>query len=613
MAYRNTEATGTTPSGTNNNLNPHPPESNRDLDIFASTSLKDSQDKHTLLRNIGYLRGIRVDSNDAPQTLMRQVATFVEDGTPIVQEINDFVTETITTKTQRQTNYIHHGWSIAAASATSPWISSRIAANNQHNSEGTWVTRRALVQRLRVRVAPRDLVPAAEFTAEMEAALKQSTIFKRFEAVYQVFHDWGDVVPLEIEMGASLAFTDLEANMSQLPAIATWTNTHYLATIRTARTTSQGGAAYWDKDIMISLTRFMAPRDWRQIRISEVMDTTRLLPVEIQYRLSQLYTQRLSCAPVIARGDDSKTHDDTPFISMDVSSVTVYATAHIRSITFSYADKVTSSKHEGSDTGGSEHEFVLTDGEHITEMLVWKGDWVYGLQFVTNFGRCSLHFGGNWGIPTMARSRGGVLVGAASLIKKDQAVFRFQAGIWRHDIIDTIPKEEDLHSDYFGSQYGKPFNDRGIVRNSDIAISKIDLGCGSVIDSLQVTYHDSWGHEIQTERHGGLGGRKNQFVLEPGEHIPGEHIVSVSGRYDDRQITQMTFVTDKGRSSDVFGQGNSTGESRPFSVASPKDNEGKRMRLQYVCGKSEANLNGIMFAWTPMQDIQYRTKSLTAF
>ncbi|CUA68620.1 hypothetical protein RSOLAG22IIIB_07996 [Rhizoctonia solani] len=556
-------------SGGNNNNNIHPPD--LDYDIFASTSLKNFQDKDALLQNIGYLCGVRVDNNDGPQTLTRQVAKFTGRGSPFVQQ-----------------------------------ITSRIASNNQPNTEGTWLTKRTLVQRFRVRVSPKDLAPVPEFKAEIEAALKRSTTFHQFEAVYQTLHDWGDVVPLEIEMGASLVFTDLESNMSKLPDTAVWNNTHYLTTIRTGRTTRQEGTDYWEN--VISPGRDIRPLDWRRTRVTNVLDTIRLLPVELQGRLSELYTRRLSYIPAITIGpSDSSctTHDDTPLAGKTISGVSIYASDYIRSIKFSYADKLSWGKHEGSEACGSQHDFLLENGEYVTELLIWKSSWRYvnGLQLVTNSGRCSPHFGGVWGTPTVARSKGGVLVGIISLIKQHDygRMFRDIQGIWRHDIFDKIPKEEDVFSDYFGSEHGKPFNDRIVVRNSDMAISKMEIWSGSVIDCLQFTYRDKAGqgrNETQTECHGGRGNRK-EFVLETDEHF-----VSVSGRYDNERITQLSFVTNKSRSTEVFGKGKSNGESHSFAVSSPKDKEGKRMRLHYVCGKrhwaSDSYLNGIMFVWSPM-------------
>ncbi|CAE6452314.1 unnamed protein product, partial [Rhizoctonia solani] len=542
------------PSNNNDNyeVNSSSPGPNWDLDIFALTSLKDAKDKGALLQNIGYLCGIRVNNNDGPQNLTRRVAQFIGTEPPITQEMNDFLTETITTNSERETNYTHQGWSKAATSTTSPWISSRIAANNQQNEKGTWLTRRALVQRFSLRISPEDLIPAPEFEAEIQAALAKSTVFQQFEAVYRALNKWGDVVVLGIEMGTSLVLTDSSTNMNQLPTMAEWTDTSYLATIQTARITRKvcgrrlsilGGWYMANKDkcghaiLPDSGTKAFIPVSpiyWRQTIIKEVLPTTRLLPLELQSQLSQLYSQRLTYNPVITRSDSScRTHDDTHYASMNVSSVIIHATGDVRSVTFKYADGIGLSKHEGSENDGIQHEFVLVDGEHITEMLIWRDGWVYGIQFVTNFGRCSPNMGGSWNKPTVARSKGGVLVGIVSLIKKHEMghLFRDIQGIWRHDVVDKVPKEDDVFSDYFGSKKGMPFNDRVIVRNSDMAISRIEVRCWNIIDGVQVCY---------------------------------------------------------------FPRG-SNGRYRP-KKRSPEDTKGRPMRLQYLCGKRTENfLSGFMF------------------
>jgi hypothetical protein len=55
-------------------------------------------------------------------------------------------------------------------------------------------------------------------------------------------------------------------------------------------------------------------------------------------------------------------------------------------------------------------------------------------------------------------------------------------GIWRHDTIYEAPKENDIFSEYFGPKNeGRPFNDRAVVRNSDMAISWVEVRCGSAI------------------------------------------------------------------------------------------------------------------------------------
>ncbi|KAG8755477.1 hypothetical protein FRC11_005993 [Ceratobasidium sp. 423] len=226
-------------------------------------------------------------------------------------------------------------------------------------------------------------------------------------------------------------------------------------------------------------------------------------------------------------------------------------------------------------------------GEHITEMLIWGGDWIHGLQFITNLGRCSPHFGGSGPTPTLVRSKGGVLVGALSLMKRHEygRLFHKIQGIWRHDIVNKVPKEDDAFSDYFGSKSkGRSFNDRVVVRNSGMAISKVKIRCCAAIDSIQFTYVNNTGpgqSELQTERHGGLGGSQRELTLDPGEHI-----TSITGWYDNvhERISELRFVTNQGRD-EAFGEGKVNDKSHRISALAPRDKDGKLMRLQYICGK----------------------------
>ncbi|KAH7333551.1 hypothetical protein B0J17DRAFT_128670 [Rhizoctonia solani] len=168
-----------------------------------------------MLRDNGWLCGFRVDDMDGPQVSAHPVASYADGATPFIQDISNVSTEVITTKAQRTANYVHHGWSVGAIATISPWTSSRIDATNRHNAEGVWITRRTLATRLRVQVLLQDLAPTPEFVTAVEAALGLPTRFERFQAVYLALSRWGDVVPLEIEMGSSLALTDTEANLAQ--------------------------------------------------------------------------------------------------------------------------------------------------------------------------------------------------------------------------------------------------------------------------------------------------------------------------------------------------------------------------------------------------------------
>ncbi|CAE6516488.1 unnamed protein product [Rhizoctonia solani] len=557
------------------------------------------------LQSTECLHGFRVDNIDGPECTTRPVAKFVGIKPPFVQEVHDILTEAVTARTEREANYVHHGWSIGAIATLSPWTMSRIAANNQPNPKGAWVTRRTLVPRLSLRLSVNELAPVPEFEDAVKEALKEPTIFGQFRAVYRVLHEWGDMA---IDMGTSLAFTDLETNMLQLPDQDSYHNAYYLSNIRTARLTGQGipedaESGWYDGTWLI---KQVPPPQWRKIRISAVAPTVNLLSAEIQSQLSQLYAKRLSYVPSHTIGpidSSSRTHDDIDHASHEVSGIIVYATDFIRSLTFIYKNG-TRSKHQGTDSYGAEHEFMLTDGEFIAEMLIWGDDWIRGLQFVTNFGRCSPHFGGGGTVehtPTIARSKGGVLVGTFTVIKqfgRQGFIIHKIQGIWRHDLVDKIPKQDDVFSDYYGAKIGGlPFNDRVIVKNSDMAISKIEIRCDTVVNSIQFTYIENTDKgvvETRTVSHGGFGGEEKRFVLEPGEHV-----ISVSGRYDDERVTQLCFVTNRGKYHDELVMFSVKEYQSRIANPSPICPPETSMENRCVCN-IDKYLNAVMFIWTPL-------------
>ncbi|CEL61511.1 hypothetical protein RSOLAG1IB_10084 [Rhizoctonia solani AG-1 IB] len=239
-------------------------------------------------------------------------------------------------------------------------------------------------------------------------------------------------------------------------------------------------------------------------------------------------------------------------------------------------------------------------------------------------GRCSAQYGAHTGIPTASKSQGGLLVGFSgqtSIYPSYKEVFTAFQGIWRHDVLPRAPREEDVFSEYFGNkgQKGCVFNDRVIVRNSEsIRISSIEVWAGAFIGGIRVMYidnKDGRGIKSSTVRRGGPGGAFHRFELEDGEHV-----VSVAGKYEEGMITQLCFVTNQGRASEVFGGG----KGQPFSAVAPRERNGKPFRLLYLCGKKyvislhlplwtkfdedrnssdNTSLTGAMFVWTPTRDV----------
>ncbi|KAJ1305820.1 hypothetical protein OPQ81_010547 [Rhizoctonia solani] len=556
-----------------------------------------------ILNSSGWLCGIRVDNIDGPESLTRRVALHINGTSPLIEETKNIFTEVITTHNQRESGYVHHGWSVGAATTVSPWTASRIHATNRNSRDGAWVTRRTLAQRIRVKVLLEDLAPIPEFEAAIEEALGRPTRFEKFQAVYRALDHWGDVVPLEIEMGTSLSLTDTEANFSQLPLIHTalYNCLGQLSSIKTANILKKGGASNvgWDDG---SWTTIDVPAtEWRPIRINAVAPTLSLLSDDIQTRLANLHDELLTYAPTRMLDlihSNCKMHDDTRNASKTISQVGVRYGHHIVALSVTYRDGTTSG--EGGTAGSNDHKFMLAEGEHIVEMITFtNGEWLRAIQFITNKGRCSGIYGWVEGTPTISRSEGGVLSGFLMRTKQHPQhgyLVTEVNGIWRHDVIPRAPKESDVYSDYIRgkNEHGKGFNDRALIGNSNSAyISSVEIRAHGDIHSIELTYTDTRNgkiHKFKSPRHGGSHGPYYRFDLERGEHI-----VSVTGKYSDSWLTQLCFATNLGRTSDVYGGG----QGQAFSARAPLGEDGSSLRLQYVLGKCEAGLNGVMFVWTP--------------
>ncbi|KDN33540.1 hypothetical protein RSAG8_13372, partial [Rhizoctonia solani AG-8 WAC10335] len=396
----------------------------------------------------------------------------------------------------------------------------------------------------------------------------------------------------EIEMGSSLALTDTEIDriQLQLPEAGerSYNNLAWLSTFKTADTTMSGDDLRWSDGNWATME--IRNHEWQVITIGKVVSTIDILPGDLRTRLSELYAQRLSYFPPYGIGrirHCHRTYDDNQHASKTISSITIRSSDYIELLSITYSDGTTSSRHGGGGNVGTEYKFTLAIGEHITEMLTWTdGNWLFGLQFVTNTGRCSPQYGAHRDIPGVARAKGGVLVGFLSHTSQHPSykeMFSGVQGIWRHDLLPRIPKEDDVYSEYFGDTHSSwhedAFNDRVLVANSkSIYISCVKIWSGDGIDSIQFIYNDNKdGQELKstTLRHGGPGGSPHQFVLEGGEHI-----VTVSGRYGEQRITQLCFATNRGRTSGVFGDG----KGQPFSAFAPRDKDGNYFRLQYICG-----------------------------
>ncbi|KAG8697927.1 hypothetical protein FRC08_006236 [Ceratobasidium sp. 394] len=101
-------------------------------------------EQEDLLRKNKALFGFLVDDLSGPTRPTRQVATCKITGQYYspdwVQEENNIDTEIIHTDCERNSSYVHQGWSLSAISKISPWTSSRMHQNGRLESENNHST-----------------------------------------------------------------------------------------------------------------------------------------------------------------------------------------------------------------------------------------------------------------------------------------------------------------------------------------------------------------------------------------------------------------------------------------------------------------------------------------
>ncbi|KAG8777533.1 hypothetical protein FRC12_000320 [Ceratobasidium sp. 428] len=506
--------------------------------------------------------GICVDGNDGPRRSTKVIARHKIPGqhhaAAWIEEKSEIISENIETETIRDSNYVHQGWSAAAAVTVTPWAASRIDRHPQANKSGQWTTKRTIVQRLNLNIPPEDMSPTPAFEADVQAALGKRTALEKFKALNKVFQLWGDVVPIAFELGALLAISDTDVNFTQLSASNSSFRLEDLSTYKTSRVNIRGGDTTVSPDNIVEwLSRGVHPFGWAQARIIRVIPTTDLLGSDLKAEIEALYSRILSYCPSIIEGNSigGGSFDGTPLALKPIKSIVVHAGSLIDSLATSFSDGTTSDRYGGA--GGPKQVFCLRPDEFVIEVVVWTDEeTTCGIQFVTNKGKISPHYGGDGGTPSVLNCDGGALAAFAGKVKKNM-VYRVQT-IWRHDMVPLGLTRGHQYSAYIGGVDGAPFNDWPYRHSLDTAyISKIGIrSAGKYIESVQATYnitHEGRNSSSQGAWHGSKDGQAEYFLLNPGEYF-----VTVQGRRND-WIVQLCFITNKGRSSRVFG-GTSTGE-----------------------------------------------------
>ena len=157
-----------------------------------------------------------------------------------------------------------------------------------------------------------------------------------------------------------------------------------------------------------------------------------------------------------------------------------------------------------------------------------------------------------------------------------------------HQLQQEVGMLDIVSSELYGGSGGGPFNDL-VDSSAEIRrITEIELRSGSIIDGVGATYSDG-----KTTYYGGEGGGLHRLVLKKGEYI-----TEVTVRYG-KLVTELTFVTNTGRSLSRGGQGSLILGGLNSSIATVKA-PGRFYALCALSGRFGRYLDAIQFHWGPV-------------
>ena len=214
--------------------------------------------------------------------------------------------------------------------------------------------------------------------------------------------------------------------------------------------------------------------------------------------------------------------------------------------------------------GTTEKNIDFAKDEYLLKLEGKSGGNIDQLTFVTNKRRTE-SYGGEGGSAFTLRPEIGSIMG-----------FRGRAA----GLLDAIGVLSNLDKIYVGNYGGVPFCDH--VKHMR-RVSRIVIRAGGWIDSIQLTWQTNQGMITRGYRHGGTGGNLDTIELKSDHNI-----VEISGKVNDKYITQLAFtinVPDIGR---VQHGPYGIDSGKDFSITIPDTDE-----IIGFFGRADKYINGI--------------------
>ncbi|KDN34794.1 hypothetical protein RSAG8_12129, partial [Rhizoctonia solani AG-8 WAC10335] len=266
-----------------------------------------------MLKEFPFLTGVVLDPSSGPITTTRRIAVLSQSNIENIREINESVTEDIYPQDELDAHYARLGWPSPNKLPGKPWDAPDLGEQHTCGTE-IWASRRFMVQRATINLSPQDICAVEPFVEVVEAALTQETNSLKIQALRKVFATWGEMVPLNMVVGACLAVTGILNNKKTLPDGTPPTNPptgdrpynlteivdQYLGTTkafaRRLESRVQGGAseALLNEGYEAWLNSAVgSPESWTIVKVHYAVPVTEILSDQLRERVERLFTSSL--------------------------------------------------------------------------------------------------------------------------------------------------------------------------------------------------------------------------------------------------------------------------------------------------------------------------------
>ncbi|ELU43006.1 hypothetical protein AG1IA_02966 [Rhizoctonia solani AG-1 IA] len=537
------------------------------------------------------LTGIFLDPITGPFAMSRPVATLRQTDNNHIIEINDSVTEDIYSQNELDARYAQLGWPSLSRLPSKPGDISSFGDQPTIGAE-IWASRRFMVQRVSVNVAPEDLRPVEPFVEAIEEALGQETRVLQLKALQKVFAN--------MVAGASLAVTGTLSAGTQLPDGAPPNSPpgdrpynlsdiidRHLSTSRTfvrkLESRVQGGFSEallnegyegWLKSVAGRPRMQENPATWTVVKVHRVVPITDILGDKLRRSVEQVFGSSLVYrSPGVGAPHGSGFECDTKVLRAIERIKVWYSDSRIRDISIKYVGGAVSGPYSFGTLNpqSQSDDFILGSGEYITDVFVWYhvDGWIAGPRADHHSPPCSPErqwertFRILWYILF-----GFHMPGQSKRIQEwifwaviERALLR--QAVWRRDI--TVGRYRHTQTSFTGALHGFVFNDlQHLADPATSRIAEITARAENSLANLCTTYVSISGGAIvrsETPARGTDRGPLQTMILEDDEYIIGV-------------------------------RGNVT-----FDFKAPKNIDGKDMVLHYMAGKACGCVHSILFVW----------------